>query len=253
MDLEDENKRYEEVRKKKVLEERTKLVKKVAGKAIDTLKKEGIDVDSAIKNILSGVIEKEEVCKAALLQTPREETSLTSELVYLMKMDERDVFYSELQRRLKLLNLSAAQQAMFTHSDLEALNLRKSKPSKDERWVIKYYIINGITKEDLLKPEECTLSELIAILDDANAAWVRDHEWLREETLEAVYYVLRGEKGKSPYHNELLSRTKKWKWAEHQLGSYIRNECMLLERWKWGYHDNPAWQEDTMIKPNSTQ
>jgi hypothetical protein len=141
------------------------------------------------------------------------------------------------------------QRAAYVKSDLEALDGRKTKPPEEERWTTKIYFMQGTKKEDLLKPEDCTLSEIVAIVDDANAAWWKDHHWLEGDTMKAVGYALFGaNKRKSPYHNEFLSRVNNWDWKEPQFGSYIKNDCMLLERWKWNYHDNPAWQENTMVK-----
>ena len=250
MGLEEEDRRYEALRKKKELEKATKLVKGSLGEdAEKILEDHGIDVNSAISNILSEKIERERTAARAFLQTPREETSLTSELVYLMR--GKDAYRSELQRRLDLLNLSAMQRAAYIKSDLEALDTRKFKPPEEERWTTKIYLMQGTKKEDLLKPEECTLSETVSIVDDANAAWWRDHHWLGDDTMKAVGYVLTGEKGKSPYFNEFLSRVNNWDLKEPQWGSYIKNDCMLLECWKWNYNENPAWQESTMLKGKS--
>ncbi len=254
MDLDKVDKKYEEEKRKKELEKATKTVKDNVGKdALKILEESGLNVNSAIGNILSEKIKREETGKKAFLQTPREETSLTSELVYLMDRNKKDVFYSELQRRLTLLNLSTMQRAEYIHSELEALDTRKQNPSKNDRWTTKYFIVQGTTKEDLLKPEECTLSEIITIFDDADAAWVRDHHWLADETMKAIKYVLAGKEGKyslrtSPYYAEFDSRVGKLGWKEPQSNSYIKNECMLTSRWKWHYDDNPAWQENTMVK-----
>jgi hypothetical protein len=181
MGLEEEDKRYEELKKKKELEKATKLVKDNLGEdAEKVLESRGIDVNSAISNILSEKIEKQQTATRAFLQTPREETSLTSELVYLMR--GKDAYRSELQRRLDLLNLSTMQRAAYIKSDLEALDTRKTKPFKEERWTTKIYFMQGTKKEDLLKPKECTLSETVSIVDDANAAWWRDHHWLGDDS-----------------------------------------------------------------------
>jgi len=249
MDLDKADKKYEEEKEKKELERRTKLVKDGVGKdALKILEEGGLNVNSAMANILSDKIKEEEAGKRAFLQTPREETSLTSELVYLMGKNKKDVFYSELQRRLDLLNLSTIQRAEYIHSELEALDTRKQKPSKNERWTVKYFIVQGTTKEDLLKPEECTLSEIIALFDDADAARVRDHHWLPKEAMNAIWYVLAGKEDKSPYYAEFDSRVEKLGWKEPQSNSYVKNECMLTSRWKWLYNDIPAWQENTMVK-----
>jgi hypothetical protein len=254
MDLDKVDKKFEEEKRRKELEKVTKTVKDNVGKdAIKVLEESGLNVSSAIGNILSKKIEREETGKKAFLQTPREETSLTSELVYLMNRKKNDVFQSELQRRLALLSLSTIQKAEYIHSELEALDTRKQKPSKNDRWTTKYFIVQGTTKEDLLKPEECTLSEIITIFDDADAAWVRDHHWLAKETMEAIKYVLVGKEGKyslktSPYYAEFDSRVGRLGWKEPQSNSYIKNECMLTSRWKWLYDDTPAWQESTMVK-----
>jgi hypothetical protein len=249
MDLDKADKRFEEEKKKKELEKATKAVKDGVGKdALKLLEESGLNVNSAIGNILSEKIKKEETGKKAFLQTPREETSLTSELVYLMDRNKNDIFQSELQRRLALLNLSTMQKAEYVHSELEALDTRRTKPSRDDRWTVKYFIFQGTTKEDLLKPEECTLSEIITIFDDADAARVRDHHWLADETMKAIKYVLIGKEGRSPYYAEFDSRVGKLGWKDPQHNSYVKNECMLTSRWKWHYDDAPAWQENTMVK-----
>jgi hypothetical protein len=100
----------------------------------------------------------------------------------------------------------------------------------------------------LLKPLQCTLSELIAVYDDADAARVRDHNWLPKKTMEAVWYVLGENTNKSPYYAEFNSRVKNWNWKKKQSNSYIKNECMLLARLKWGYHSDPEWINETILK-----
>lgn len=248
MDLEKEEKSYEEKTKQGEIEKATALVRKNVGKDVtELLGKRGIDVNSAINSIISEKVEKEIESRKAFLQTPQEETSMTSELVYLMSEKKNDVFYSELQRRLDLLNLSAMQRASYIHSELEALDSRKVKPPKKERWTTKIYIMQGTKKEDLPKPEECTLSEMIAIYDDADAARVRDHHWLPNETMEAVWYALSGKNG-GPYYSEFDSRTKSLDWKKSQVSSYVKNDCMLTARWKWHYNDDMAWQANTMFK-----
>lgn len=235
------------------LEERVKRVKKQVGDdCLKILEQEGINTDAAIERVLS-----EQILKENALQERREGgpidgnvalDCLTSELIFLM--NENDDFEKELKRRFDLLGLSKKQSADLIKKEKQILTTLE-RPRK--RWAGHYFLIEGVKKEDLPSPQELTLSELILIVDDANAAWVRDHEWLCEETFAAVSYVIGNKKEGSPYHNEFLSRLKTLDFTEdqagppNQVGSFIRNECMILERLKWGHHSNPAWQKSTMI------
>ena len=235
------------------VKKRVEFVKENVGKeTLDILEKAGMGVDTSLAKILSKGIEKEKILESIRNNWAPgvvEKNCMASELVYLMDSNNpNDMFTKELYRRLDLLELSDKQKQDFIQSDYSILQ-RRPKLLKFERWVARNYIMQGIRKEDLLKPEECALSELIAMFDDADSARVRDHHWLAEKTMEAVWDVLRGlENKRSPYYAEYDKRLENWGWTEDQSNSYVKNECMLLARLKWGYHKDPEWVEKTMVK-----
>ncbi len=234
------------------LERRVEFVEKTAGKdTVDILEKAGLDVNAALRSILSKKISEEKALEEKRKDWSRgkvERNCMTSELIYLMDTNNPECgFKKELERRLDLLNLADEQRTTFIQSDYSIMQERTPKPPIS-RWVGRYYITPGVTTATLLKPEQYTLSELLAIFDDADAARVRDHRWLPEETMKAVWYVLAGNENKSPYYAEFDSRVRNWSWNENQSNSYVKNECMLLARLKWGYHSNPEWIEETVVK-----
>jgi hypothetical protein len=99
-----------------------------------------------------------------------------------------------------------------------------------------------VTKETLPRPDECTSSELILVVDEAKAGIVyQDH--LEDSIIDAAWYALTGKGEKSPYISELQSRVYGWQWSKDQVESYTRNELMLTRRLKWGYIDALAWQK----------
>ncbi len=171
---------------------------------------------------------------------------LTSELVQLTqgKPDESPNHWLELERRLKLLELTGEQQHKFVDIDLQAL-------TSNPRHIIGvdiaplHYIMTTTSVEDLPKPIHCSTSELIAIVEDARAAQARDHEWLPDSALEAMHVILTPG---GQYEQEFQRRINVIGLQQWQYYSFAKSEQWLLARAKWGYDQRASWTPQTLVK-----
>ncbi len=212
--------------------------------AVRILEGHGIDVDSALTRILTGKARQEAVRDAALA-VPQVQNAMTSELAYLSQSLD-DSFGKEFFRRLSLIGLSVESINSLYHQEkiMSALGMAQER---GQPWVKRYFFIDGITEKQLPKQEELTLSELILITDDATSAYVRDHHQLSTETWAAVFNaaVQTAESGGAKYAYALRDRVTKLGWSREQEGAFVKNESLLTERLKWGYHERPAWTAET--------
>lgn len=171
---------------------------------------------------------------------------LTSELIQLTqgKLDESPNHWLELERRLKLLELTDEQQHKFVNIDLQAL-------ASNPRHIIGvetaplHYIMTATSVDDLPKPMHCSTSELIAIVDDARAARARDHEWLPDPALEAMDVILTPG---GQYEQEFQRRIDLIGLQKWQYYSFAKSEQWLLTRAKWGYDQRPSWTAETLVR-----
>ena len=232
------------------------VLKKVGEDAAEVLRKAGIDVKVAITPIISERIMKDAATnERAALALSRD--CMTSELVFLMENDG-DKYHQEFMRRTAMLGLDAKQAQKMMDDDGAIIALRKlPKEMKGRRWAGARFFVDGQGIEDMLRPEQLTLSELIMIIDDANAAITyQHHDHLQEKTYAIIGHVLgprievhgfmKYDLSRSPFHSEFVRRANEYGMSA-SYGKFMRNECMLLERLKWRYNENPAW-----VQPQSS-
>ncbi len=167
------------------------------------------------------------------------EKLLTTELIDLAK-DYNDLFGTEYNRRMKLLNLTTAQIEKLY---VEEKNLLENNIKKRTPWIENCFIFRN--RETLPNHDDLTLTELITITDDANyeAAHHRgmnDKKWEAVATAAAIYNL------EAKYLKALKERTQKMGWTEEQFKKYANNEFIILGKWKWEYdnykHKKP-WKE----------
>lgn len=223
---------------------KNEIFEKMGPEAIQILKNSGIDVNSAVTDIL-----KEQKRKQQNLEVQAEFATIndimTSELVYRSKSIE-DVFGKEYSRRLNLIELKEEQVKSLYQIESLIVSTSELKEQRKQPWVRRYFIGADLTPEKLPSAKMMTLSELILIEDDANSAFWRDHEWLPEKALKAVCIASScAEYCQAMYAIEFEERTKKLGLSIPQANAYVRNECLLTERLKWGMHKNPAWSKET--------
>jgi len=226
------------------------IYEQVGEEALNILKNSGLDTDKAVTNLLKVQKARERELEAqAKFRTV--DDIMTSELVYRSQKLE-DIYGKEYSKRLQLIGLDK-NQVNQTYSQ-EKLILSSEigifQGQREEPWARRYFIVQGVTKDNLPKPGQFTLSELIAITDDANAAFWRDHHFLSEETWGALCIAACcAQYTEARYAYAFKERVKSLGWSKEQDGSYTKNECLLLERLKWDRHENPAWtHESTDLK-----
>jgi|TARA_B100001971_G_C18058900_1_gene466838 hypothetical protein len=230
------------------VEQRRKfLYDQVGEDAFQVLRDSGLDVDAAVTNILQ---QQEE--QTDMLETQAEfgtiDDIMTSELVYRSNRLD-DVYGKEYTRRLNLMGLNGdkinglyEQENLILSCDLGIFQLHRGQP-----WVRRYFFVEGVKEDDLPEFGQMTLSELILITDDAGSAFSRDHEVLSAETFNAVCKAApqAHSYGGAQYAFAFKDRAQKLGCSPEQEDAYAKNECLLTERLKWGYHENPAWTSET--------
>jgi hypothetical protein len=170
---------------------------------------------------------------------------MTSELVYNSKSLE-DLYGQSYVSRLKLIGFSDAQVQNLYQNEASIISQGRNRFGREQPWTGRYFFMQIMKKEDLPSPDELTLSELILITDDANSAFVRDHHVLSLEAWQAVCVAATtAQYTEAKYAFALRNRVKLYGWPMEQESAYTRNECLILERLKWGRHNDPAWTEKT--------
>lgn len=228
------------------LEARKRSIRERLGKeAEDALRELGINLDDALTRVLGKQMQEEEA-RALERSIPITSNMMTSELVYCSASPE-DLFGRAYVARLKSIDFDDAQIKVFYQGDVSILARGRDKFGRAEPWAGRYFFRQGTKKEDLPSSDELTLSELVLITDDATAAFTRDHHWLSPETWNAVCEAAlqMAESGGTKYTFALRARVQALGWSREQEDAYTRNESMLTERLKWGYHDRPAWTQET--------
>lgn len=235
-------------------DEKKFLLEQLGADAIAALEGIGLNVDEAVTSVLldkyAGQAELSRKDRLLDLKKLAIEDLLTSELCYLSGLPGANPAYrEELERRLALLGLTPEQAQEFTLIDQEALE-RKDPHQRAEGVGVSIYVFGDTTMESLPSPDQCLTSELVAIIDDAGAAIARDHTWLPPEAYAAAAYASGSFTGQSPYNDELVARFSRMGLGEDKFGPFIRDECLILGREKWG--DEPeqmSW--DPANFPNS--
>jgi len=227
----------------KEIEQRKKFIKtRVGEESLEILKESGIDVDTVLEKVIGEQLKDEALLKVQAV-CPSTNNTMTSELMYLTKNAD-DIFFSELTRRLTLIGLSAEKIQQFC--EMEKNILKNECEERKHLWVQRYFLKSSSTPENLPSHENLTLSELLAVSDDANAAIWKDHEWLPEEAWKAVIIAACcTDYCERRYHKAFSERTTAMGWSKAQQNAYTKNECILLAKLKWGYRDNPSWTEAT--------
>lgn len=235
----------DETRFSATIEEQKELIKKEVGDdVVKILSDHGINVDKVVGGILKKKVEKQRELDDQAA-SPNTENTMTSELVYLSanfsQFIEKDIYKEEYFRRLGLIELSEEQ--IHNLYEVERLLLDKEVvEGRENPWVRRFPIMSYTTVDDLPKPDSLTLSELVLITDDALAARSRDHEWMSNGTWKAVCVCVYDAK----YQKALLEKTnEELDWSDEQTNAFIKNECALLERLKWSYHNKSAWTDET--------
>ncbi len=228
--------------------ERDFILGNVGQDAISVLEGMGLDVNGAVGTILQERRRKEagltrKATSIDLFDLPVEDL-LVSELGTLGRnFDSASTFTTEANRRLTLLGLTEEQRAEFAAIDQAA---REARGTQDELGNLgqQYYFLANTTQQDLPQPVECTTSELVLLIDDANAALARDHIWLPSDAYGAAAYASGRFTGQSPYYDELKARFARLGLSEETMGQFVANEGLILEREKWGYEPaRLSWDE----------
>ena len=220
------------------------IYEQVGEDAIQILKESGLDVDTAVTNILKQQEEQREKLEVQA-EFGTVEDIMTSELVYRSKSPE-DVFGREYSRRLNLIGLDENQIRGLHQVESLVLSTESMAEHRKEPWVRRYFIMPDSTPENIPKVGEMTLSELILITDDANSAFWRDHHVLPEKAWQTLCIAACcAQYTEARYAYAFNARTEKLGMSKAQSGAYTKNECLLIERLKWGNHKNPAWTPET--------
>ncbi len=225
------------------LEQRKKeILSRLGDAGLDVLRSAGIDVDSGIMHILEKQAEKKRELELQA-SSGSVDDMMTSELVYKSASLE-DVYGTEFTRRLQLIALDHYKISSLYQLDSLILSARDLKDERAQPWSRRYFFIDKQTTPDNLPAKGLlTLSELILITDDASSAFARDHEALSGETWAAVCKA--AVQAGAHYAFGLRERVEKLNWNPAQEGAFVKNECMLTERLKWGYDAKPAWTAQT--------
>ncbi len=221
------------------------ILGQIGEQALNALRESGIDVDSAITKILEERAKQQKGLEAQA-ESGDINNMMTSELAYKSSSPE-DAYGLEFARRLRGIGLTDAQVSSSYHIEQLILSV-DGQLSEDRKqpWARRYFLMHDSSPEKLPKKEFLTLSELILITDDANSAFVRDHEVLPEDAWVAVCIAACcAEYTEARYAYEFEGRAEKLGWSKSQRGAYTRNECLLTDRLKWGNGDRPAWTPET--------
>ncbi|MBI2129256.1 hypothetical protein HYU07_03365 [Candidatus Woesearchaeota archaeon] len=224
--------------KKKIISER------VGEETLRILKDAGLDVDVALTEMLKNE-EEEKAMRELKTAIPTVDNTMTSELVYLSERLS-DLFGQEYARRLSLIGLSNdCVQKLYLQEKL-IISSNDMNGQRKQPWVQRYFIMHDSTTDVMPEVKDMTLSELILITDDANSAFWRDREVLPKEARQAVCIAAScAQYTEARYAKAVNERTEKMEWSKAQNGAYVNNECLLLGRLKWGYHEKPAWTKET--------
>lgn len=170
---------------------------------------------------------------------------MTSELLFEALNDtttdsDKTLYITEFERRLKIMRLSDEQISKFRECDEKVI--KNGCYMKSEILLATKPFITHDMNRDSIKTDYCTFSELVYLTDDANSAYVRDHGWLPEGAFALVCrHALRCGTYEAAY--TLRNRMKEMGLTEEQEGIFVKNECQIAKRLRWGYSNDPAWCE----------
>jgi len=209
--------------------------------AKEILRKEGVDVDGVLAKLRKEK-QKEQDKMELEAEFPGLGDIMTAELAY--KADNlQDVYGREYKRRLNAIGLDEEKVKQAYELEKLILDTDRLAEEREKPWVRRQFLKIGTKPKDLPKEGQLTLTELIVITDEANALYWQAHEMLTDDEFKAVWIA--GTNGKARYANAFTERAKKLGWTDQQAGAYIKNECLLTGRLRWGMHKDPAWTPET--------
>lgn len=168
---------------------------------------------------------------------------MTSELLFQSMNDDtsdadKASFIAEYERRLKMMGLTDEQISKFRECDEEAI--KNGCYIKADKLLATQPFIKSDMNADSIKVENCTFSELVYLTDDANSAYVRDHDWLPNEAWSLVCkHALNC--GVCEAASKNRSRMQSIGITQKQEGIFIKNECQIAKRLRWNYSQDLAW------------
>jgi len=78
------------------------------------------------------------------------------------------------------------------------------------------------------------------LTDDANSAYIRDHDWLPYGAWKLVCeHAFNVGICKAAYENR--NRMKAIGLTQEQENIFVKNECQIAKRLRWKYSEEPAW------------
>jgi len=228
-----------------VAERKEYILTRLGEQGLKALKDFGINVDSAITQIL----QKQAIHQIGLevkAESGDVNNMITSELVYKSASPE-DAYGQEFKRRLQGICFTDEQISSLYQIEQIILSVDENlSEHRKQPWVRRYFIMPNSTPQTIPEKEFLTLSELVLISDDANSAFWRDCDALPNQAWAALCIAACcAPYTEGKYANHFNERTQKFGWSKAQNYAYVRNECLLTERLKWGMHEKPAWIPET--------
>jgi len=228
------------------IEERIAFIKEQLGdRALEMLKDYGTDINAVIAKVAA---QDERMREGLQLQADAATLAdiMTSELVY-RSGSPRDVYGREFTRRLKAIDLSDMQIASMYQMQSLILSIDGLEEDRAIPWVRRKYFESE--NPELFKlPEEwrLTLSESIAITDEATYYHSMSRSLPVEIRIAISNEAMQGASmGGAKIARALYDQLIKLEWSPAQGNALVRNESLLLERLKWGDHNEPAWTPET--------
>lgn len=182
---------------------------------------------------------------------------LTSELVYRAlnteNEEEKKQYIQEYKRRLGLLGLTPEQINEAFNLDKRIIENSKDKIDREEPWCEKiWFNLKHTTVDTLPNKDDLTLSELVLITDEANfiLTYFHDDKSISKKVWTAVYKACNSASiGEAIYAKELERRlVEELGWSEDQSRMFVRNESIILQRYKWRYNKNiTPWTKETVV------
>lgn len=157
------------------------------------------------------------------------EDMLTSELIYHSSALE-DQYGTEYLRRMRLLKVD--EHVIDTLYAAEKMVLKRDKDIERRHSWARRIFIPLLGAYQWPKPEDLTISELTAILDEKQA----------QLTLHPGFRKIFGPK----YAPEAEQRFTEVGLNDVQSGLFDINEEIILGRLKWKYHNEHAWTDQTI-------
>lgn len=166
---------------------------------------------------------------------------MTSELCYHYCMNKNDSNKDEYCRRLESIGVSEDIINKLWEMELTVFNNTiGSLKSRDNLWARRFIFPGDLNVELLEKVYKIlSMSEMLLFTDDANAAEIRLEGKCSEDEWNAICMLSTQKDAKYAIRMKEILETAGLN--DEQIGTFIRNECLILERLKWGWHEKEAW------------